>query len=673
MQTSLTINSFGGTDGITWFNDVWAYDPKVNIWTELESIGYIPQAREGHAAALVGDVMYIFGGRTEDGMDLGDLAAFRIPSRRWYTFQNMGPSPSPRSGHTMTAIGKTIVVLAGEPSSAPRDAGELSLAYFLDTTKIKYPNDAFTSQPQTSSREISPQLTQNGFAPRSSSRNDRPSSPLVDSVVRAGSAQAQRPQDSLANKSRNIASPTGEGPFIQKPQSIDLERKDTAEPLQQSANEEIRTPVQQTQWPTAGQNGASRGSLERTSLERPSSDRPSLERPFQERSSSQAERAGSRQADTIVSQVDSGLGSSPASHQREALAKQLEIERKQNTWYAAELALARKAGYTPSSPTIPSLPPQGVEDDDKQLIEAFLKTRTELQAMKSLMEEKAGSMNAKIAQIEKQRDLAINEATFAKAKLAASGPDGATGSASATGRSDDLSKRLAIALAAQIEMTKKLEATSKQAEDEKQHRLQAEERAEASHKRLTDNDSERQRFTLELESLKAELHEAQRVAREESTKSADAVAAHKLITVDKRELEGQLESANQQHQEHTNVLVSLHEAVNASSGKASVLERQLEEERAVTGRLEAKVSQLKAELEARTSELDTQTRQLRDAEELAEKHAHEATTHRTAILAGFGRARDNSEQTRNANADRVEILQRQVQTGRRKRRSTMPL
>ena len=79
--------------------------------------------------------------RTEEGTDLGDLAAFRITSRRWYTFQNMGPSPSPRSGHSMTSYGKQIVVLAGEPSSAPRDPGELSLVYVLDTGKIRYPND----------------------------------------------------------------------------------------------------------------------------------------------------------------------------------------------------------------------------------------------------------------------------------------------------------------------------------------------------------------------------------------------------------------------------------------------------------------------------------------------------------------------------------------------------
>jgi hypothetical protein len=89
------------------------------MWSQLDCIGYIPAPREGHSAALVNDVMYIFGGRTEEGTDLGDLA-FRITSRRWYTFQNMGPAPSPRSGHSMTAYGKHIVVLAGEEFCASR-------------------------------------------------------------------------------------------------------------------------------------------------------------------------------------------------------------------------------------------------------------------------------------------------------------------------------------------------------------------------------------------------------------------------------------------------------------------------------------------------------------------------------------------------------------------------
>lgn len=72
--------SFGGTDGQYHYNDTWQYDLATGEWTELACIGYIPVPREGHAATLVDDVMYIFGGRGVDGKDLDDLAAFKISS-----------------------------------------------------------------------------------------------------------------------------------------------------------------------------------------------------------------------------------------------------------------------------------------------------------------------------------------------------------------------------------------------------------------------------------------------------------------------------------------------------------------------------------------------------------------------------------------------------------------
>ena len=71
---------FGGTDGSYHYNDTWAFDVATNSWSELSCIGYIPVPREGHAAAVVDDVAYVFGGRDVNGKDLGDLAAFRITS-----------------------------------------------------------------------------------------------------------------------------------------------------------------------------------------------------------------------------------------------------------------------------------------------------------------------------------------------------------------------------------------------------------------------------------------------------------------------------------------------------------------------------------------------------------------------------------------------------------------
>lgn len=78
---SFQFTSFGGTDGQYHYNDTWCYDTNTQIWVELSCIGYIPVPREGHAATLVDDVMYVFGGRGVDGKDLEDLAAFKITSQ----------------------------------------------------------------------------------------------------------------------------------------------------------------------------------------------------------------------------------------------------------------------------------------------------------------------------------------------------------------------------------------------------------------------------------------------------------------------------------------------------------------------------------------------------------------------------------------------------------------
>lgn len=103
--------------------------------------------------------MYIFGGRGIDGKDLGDLAAFKIASqslssrpfhpclslasdlnivdKRWYMFQNMGPSPSGRSGHAMASMGTRVFVLGGE-SFTPSKTDDPSIIHVLDTSTYRH-------------------------------------------------------------------------------------------------------------------------------------------------------------------------------------------------------------------------------------------------------------------------------------------------------------------------------------------------------------------------------------------------------------------------------------------------------------------------------------------------------------------------------------------------------
>ncbi|KAI9656282.1 MAG: Negative regulator of mitotic exit [Bathelium mastoideum] len=734
---------FGGTDGINWFNDVWSYDPKTNSWTQQECIGYIPAAREGHAAALVQDVMYIFGGRTEEGVDLGDLAAFRISTRRWYTFQNMGPSPSPRSGHSMTAFGKQVVVLAGEPSSAPRDPAELSLAFILDTGKIRYPNDQQIQQTPSGERvqgNRRPSAEQAGRgvvtttrptprdqAEEAARRMTRETAPAVQPPVQ------QRVQDQSVNtlagfpgagsrlpRVTNAQGPPGPPPAGQAPQpkingagpgprgktppvvtralgpAVDNSQvqsgdKENTSPSTQETpsitSQREQSPGQSGRYtPNSGTSarqpkqsfeeaaGGFSRSTSRSKRQQPSQDSEDFgfQRPSIDEQSSSISRDAEGPSKNLP--IDSGLGSSPALlQQNDELVKELEAVRNKNAWYASELALARKAGYSPSeNQSLEDRSADAFGDDDRPLVEALLKMRNELSRIQGAIDTQSSQTASKIAEVEKQRDNAINEAVYAKAKLVAHGgsvastpqPDGSRGMGTPEGdRSNEMSRRLASSITAQTELSRKLDGLIQELEAEKRARELAEDTAEAAQKRVSELDMYRQHNASEMESLRSELHESQHVARQEAAKSAEAVASSQMLTIDKNELSTKLESALADLQTHTATLDSLHSAVNASADKATTLERKLEDESNTRNMIEQTLAKVRAQHEEKATELESTTRRLRDAEEMAEKHALEASTHREAVLAGLNNIRDSrSMESTGATDERVTLLQQQVES-----------
>ena len=69
---------FGGKGDQHDYNDTWSFDISTRKWTELQCTGSIPSPRAGHAAVLVDDVMYVFGGYTDETLD--DLIALQLSS-----------------------------------------------------------------------------------------------------------------------------------------------------------------------------------------------------------------------------------------------------------------------------------------------------------------------------------------------------------------------------------------------------------------------------------------------------------------------------------------------------------------------------------------------------------------------------------------------------------------
>ncbi|KAK8204959.1 cell polarity protein-like protein [Phyllosticta capitalensis] len=715
---------FGGTDGINWFSDVWCFDPKTNSWSELDCIGYIPLAREGHAAAIVNDTMYIFGGRTREGTDLGDLAAFRITSRRWYMFQNMGPSPSPRSGHSMTAYGQRVIVLAGEPSSSAPDRNELSIAYILDTSKIRYPSseNQAAAGDRGPMRKLSGGGAQSGIPQaRGGGRESmmggppRPGEGPPGAAIGPANSRLPRASGPPPQQQPPQPRPNGNGPpprpgsktptkaergygSLSEAQKSAVMDRDTMSPVrrdspstdanmqaarglrEQSPN--IRSPPGQQVRSMAHQHKSSSDSMRNPpsrSESRSNKHKPSVDSIAQ--SSPRTSAAGDSSATPTASreldqtaQIDSGVGSSPAiKQQNDEIVKELEAARNRNAWLASELALARKAGYQANASPSQFLDERAAEafgDDDRPLVEALIKMRAELAKIQGSIDAQAVEAANKIAQIEKQRDAAISEAVYAKTKLAAHGgsqagtpqPDSARGNMTPDiDRMNELNRRLASSLNAQSELSSRVDSLLVELEAEKRARKLAEETAETANKRAGELDSFRQRSVMEVESLKAALHEAEKMAREESANAAEASANARMLSVDKNELAEKLARSSEDISNHANVLQTLREAVNASSERATHLEEKLEEERTQRAEYEQQLARLRSEHEERSRDLESSTRRLRDAEEMAAKHAAEAATHRQAVLSGLSQIADRNGEGDSATNERIKILQEQAE------------
>ena len=810
---------FGGTNGVQWFNDVWSYDPRQNVWSQLDCIGYIPAPREGHSAALVGDVMYIFGGRTEEGTDLGDLAAFRITSRRWYTFQNMGPSPSPRSGHSMTAYGKQIVVLAGEPSLTSSDPNELSLVYILDTVKIRYPNDQQIQQTPSGERvqgsrrpsgERGPTPTGRGPMARDTSTGPSEGSrrmasgsresmlggpgptirgqdpgltngptegrtqdpnitngPVINGppppgpgsrLPRASVTQAPSgppPQQQLPPPRPNGVPPAmngtrsrtptrdgrGFGPAVDtmrstsfdetpppavlrsiSPMGGDNARQGQTNPPFVPTSSERRGPVQQYSSSPEGfmnreepvhTNGTSlrsRSRQDRQQASVDSIDNVQASDHFQQRPyPTQAETSVTPQQRYVPTQYDGTddqstqrktkeRSPSPSllrhqeelRHQNETLSKEVEAAkelrqenenlnnevdaaRSRNAWYASEMALARKAGYKPHSSQSPVLDERTAQSfgvTEQPLIEALVAMRAELAQVQGSVDSRMASAAQQVAEVENQRDIAIREAVYAKAKFAAHG-----GSHAGTphlsemskelgaddDRSDDIGRKLAAALAGQHELQSKVDALAAEAQTERRARGLAENTARAAQSSLSQ--LEQSRVPGEVEKLRAQLYEAENLARAEAVEKAEALTQARLLETDNEDLLRRLDDADENSRNHVTVLGSLKEAVTSSSDKYAVLERKLDEERRQREALDSKLLQLRGEYEERTAELDTTTRKLRDAEGLAEKHATEARAHQGVVLAGLDKlnSRNLDDHAKAMTDQRVTILKQQLE------------
>eukprot|EP00043_Microstomoeca_roanoka_P018663 m.202333 g.202333 ORF g.202333 m.202333 type:complete len:535 (+) comp16872_c11_seq2:227-1831(+) len=103
---------FGGSDDEQEkeFNDLHILDAS-GVWKSVQTTGMAPAPRLNHAADVVGQDLYVFGG-FQDGEAKNDLYKLDLETMKW-TVIKVANAPDRRCNHSLTAVGNKLYVFGG--------------------------------------------------------------------------------------------------------------------------------------------------------------------------------------------------------------------------------------------------------------------------------------------------------------------------------------------------------------------------------------------------------------------------------------------------------------------------------------------------------------------------------------------------------------------------------
>ncbi|KAF8632976.1 hypothetical protein AX15_001573 [Amanita polypyramis BW_CC] len=675
---------FGGTDGQYHYNDTWSYDISTRKWTELQCIGFIPMAREGHAAALVDDVIYIFGGRGVDGKDLNDLAAFKISNQRWYMFQNMGPTPSGRSGHAMASSGTKVYVLGGE-SFSPSKAEDANTLHILDTKHIKYP-DSGKALPgvQNPSRKSSVSPSQ-GMQPTASvsttSVNGRPMSPSQAEPEdrRAMSPAGGKPRNASVGESISI---NGKGKAPVRPQREDEDVNglddtldaSTTEPFSreraispEQAQARARSPtvnglgsraVSPTNVVEQGQPsmiGVSMSNVNLTGRSSPVVDRskyptdafynPHSESPAMNGYARPPSRAGNGSVSNVTADLLKDI---------KAKDGELESTRKQLTWMREALGKAAKMGYVYAEKDDDITVNINAEDmSSNRNAELILKFKSFKAQIQSVVVEQAKQVSDRITDAERAKNSAVQETAYYRSKIAAL-------------EANDVSEAQKLDRERIVELERHI--TSLMSERRTQERKvadlyeglalktrlheNAELRANDAVKRAEVSEEPHNRALQRLSELQDQHNKLDARFRNQAQDLLSQTSLLEQREADGMHLRTQLAELLTSREQHVRALDQTRQALEATSMRADEVDSKYQRALEDIRRLEADVAELRGEITTRTSEAEAAQARLLDVENLWAQSRQEADALRAVTTGSLGQLLD-SQQELKADEDRV--------------------
>lgn len=99
-------------------NDLWCFDTVVGKWLQLATSGDVPLPVNEHAAVIVGDRMYVYGGNDFAGIIYDSLHMLDLHSLKWARLSKdvSANGPGPRCGHSISYLPRLnqLLIMGGD-------------------------------------------------------------------------------------------------------------------------------------------------------------------------------------------------------------------------------------------------------------------------------------------------------------------------------------------------------------------------------------------------------------------------------------------------------------------------------------------------------------------------------------------------------------------------------
>ena len=120
---------FGGKNSSNQLlNNIVVYDPKADSFTAPQiNPENSPQPRMYHAACVIDDRMFIYGGKNSKGMILDDLWELNLDTMKWMKKTTTGDKIVPKKGAKMILIDSTALIIGGQSTTPESPSYTLSL------------------------------------------------------------------------------------------------------------------------------------------------------------------------------------------------------------------------------------------------------------------------------------------------------------------------------------------------------------------------------------------------------------------------------------------------------------------------------------------------------------------------------------------------------------------